>query len=190
LHWPFAGWVVRASQTGQPRGNHALPRPVRPLSQGVNVGDADIARHACASVRPADPHRLSSRAASLVRDAANVVFVSASAWEIATKQRVSKVEGTRPIVAAHSGPTATPRAAEVPILSPHALMAGSFILAQCDPLIACSRVVVHRLHYLLERAFSMGNGSQRLPAVHGQATSSRAELGSGAIVLPRRALRG
>lgn len=82
----------------------------------------------------AEPHRLSPRAASLIKDPNNVVLVSAaSAWEIATKQRLGKLPGAGPIVAAYAAHLATLRAEELPVRSEHALLAGGFTLAHRDP---------------------------------------------------------
>jgi PIN domain nuclease of toxin-antitoxin system len=81
-----------------------------------------------------EPHRLSARAAQLVRDPANVVLVSAaSAWEIATKYRLGKLPGAGPILGAYASHLETVRAEELPIRSAHALRAGAFTVAHRDP---------------------------------------------------------
>ena len=82
----------------------------------------------------AEPNRLSPRASELIRGAANVVLVSpASAWEIATKLRLGKLDGARRIVAAYAAHLATLRATELPIRTGHALTAGSLVSDHRDP---------------------------------------------------------
>jgi PIN domain nuclease of toxin-antitoxin system len=80
------------------------------------------------------PSQLSVRAASLIRDPRNDLLVSAaSAWEIATKQRLGRLPSAGPIVSAYQAHLATLRADELPIRSIHALRAGSFDVAHRDP---------------------------------------------------------
>jgi PIN domain nuclease of toxin-antitoxin system len=82
----------------------------------------------------AEPHRLSPRAAALIRASTNEVLVSAaSAWEIATKFRLGRLPGAGPIVAGFSAHLATLRADELPVRSVHALRAGSFAVEHRDP---------------------------------------------------------
>lgn len=81
-----------------------------------------------------DDDRLSSTARKLIGDESNDIFVSAaSAWEIATKQRLGKLA---------EAPQATSRYAELvdadgfvhlPISHLHSLRAGSYDVAHRDP---------------------------------------------------------
>jgi PIN domain nuclease of toxin-antitoxin system len=81
----------------------------------------------------ADPARLSPRAAALIRDASTTLLVSAaSAWEIATKQRLGKLPGGGPIVAGYAAHLARLRVEELPIRADHALMAGGFMVEHHD----------------------------------------------------------
>ena len=58
----------------------------------------------------AEPHRLSPRAAALIKSPTNDVMVSAaSAWEIATKFRLGRLPGAAPIVAGFAAHLATLR---------------------------------------------------------------------------------
>jgi PIN domain nuclease of toxin-antitoxin system len=82
----------------------------------------------------AEPWRLSAPAATLIRDATNTVLISAaSAWEIATKQRLGKLPGADPIVAAYAAHLARLGAEELPIRASHALKAGGFAIEHRDP---------------------------------------------------------
>ena len=82
----------------------------------------------------AAPERLSGSAAGVIRDATNVVLVSAaSAWEISTKQRLGKLPSATPIVAAYAAHLTRLRAEELPIRSAHALLAGGFMIDHRDP---------------------------------------------------------
>jgi PIN domain nuclease of toxin-antitoxin system len=82
----------------------------------------------------AEPHRLSAQVASLIRSPSIAVLVSAvSAWEIATKQRLGRLPGAEPIVAAYAAHLATLRVEELPIRSDHALLAGRLRLEHRDP---------------------------------------------------------
>lgn len=82
----------------------------------------------------AEPRRLSTDAASLIRDPENHLLVSAaSAWEMATKFRLGKLQGAQAILAAYESHLATLRANELPIRSAHALRAGSFAVEHRDP---------------------------------------------------------
>lgn len=58
---------------------------------------------------------------------------AASAWEIATKVRLGKLQGAEAILAAYESHLATLRADELPIRSVHALRAGSFEVQHRDP---------------------------------------------------------
>jgi PIN domain nuclease of toxin-antitoxin system len=82
----------------------------------------------------AEPQRLSTRAAELIKAPSNVIVVSAaSAWEIATKHRLGRLPGAGPIVAGFHAHLATLRAEELPVRSIHALRAGSFVVRHRDP---------------------------------------------------------
>lgn len=82
----------------------------------------------------AEPGRLSARAATVIRDPANTVLVSAaSAWEIATKLRLGRLPGAGSIVAGYAAHLAILRAEELPISSVHALRAGGFLVEHRDP---------------------------------------------------------
>lgn len=82
----------------------------------------------------ASPGQLSPRAADLIRTPANDVLVSAaSAWELATKQRLGKLPHAGPIIAAYAAHLATLRARELPIFSTHAVVAGGLAVAHRDP---------------------------------------------------------
>lgn len=82
----------------------------------------------------AEPRRLSSQAAALIRAPANAVFVSAaSAWEIATKHRLGRMPHAGPILAAFAEHLAMLRAEELPVRSIHALLAGSLKVNHRDP---------------------------------------------------------
>jgi len=82
----------------------------------------------------AEPHRLSPRAAALIKAPTNEVLVSAaSAWEIATKFRLGRLPGAGPIVVGFAAHLATLRAEELPIRFIHALRAGSFQQEHRDP---------------------------------------------------------
>src|SRR5262245_8690860 len=82
----------------------------------------------------ASPAQLSARAAGLIQDPRNDLLVSAaSAWEIATKQRLGRLPNAGPIVSAYPAHLAPLRAEELPIRSVHALRAGAFDVAHRDP---------------------------------------------------------
>jgi PIN domain nuclease of toxin-antitoxin system len=81
-----------------------------------------------------EPHRLSVRAAGLLRDPTNEVLVSAaSAWEIATKHRLGKLPHAAPILAAYSAHLARLRARDLAVSPAHALRAGGLMADQRDP---------------------------------------------------------
>lgn len=82
----------------------------------------------------AEPRHLSRSAAGALRDPSNAVYVSAaSAWEIATKQRLGRLPGAGPIVAAYHGHLVTLRADELAITATHALRAGGLLVDHRDP---------------------------------------------------------
>ena len=81
-----------------------------------------------------EPEKLSVRARSAVEDINNVRLVSAaSAWEIATKLRLGKLEMARVLVESYSDHLATLQATELAITSRHSLVAGQFQQDHRDP---------------------------------------------------------
>ncbi len=56
-----------------------------------------------------------------------------SAWEIATKYRLGKLPGAEKVISGYAAYLVTLRARELPILSAHALAAGSFDVVHQDP---------------------------------------------------------
>jgi PIN domain nuclease of toxin-antitoxin system len=81
-----------------------------------------------------EPGRLSKRARALIEDRANTLLVSsASAWEIATKHRLGRLEGAETVVAGYRHHLERLGAAELLINSDHALRAGAFAAAHRDP---------------------------------------------------------
>jgi len=82
----------------------------------------------------AEPLRLSPRISALIREASTEVIVSsASAWEIATKQRLGQLPGAGAIVVGYASHLEMLRAEELPIRSAHALMAESLAVDHRDP---------------------------------------------------------
>ena len=82
----------------------------------------------------AEPHRLSARAAALIKAPTNEIVVSAaSTWEIATRYRLGRLPLAGPIVAGFAAHLVTLRAEELPVRSIHALVAGSFVQEHRDP---------------------------------------------------------
>jgi len=78
--------------------------------------------------------RLSRRAKAVLRDPQNQVLVSsASAWEIATKYRIGRLDSAKPLVEDFSGWLARASFAELSILSSHAVRAGSWDVPHRDP---------------------------------------------------------
>ncbi len=81
-----------------------------------------------------EPEKLSVRARSAVEDINNVRLVSAaSAWEIATKLRLGKLEMARVLVESYPDHLATLQATELAITSRHSLVAGQFQQDHRDP---------------------------------------------------------
>ena len=81
-----------------------------------------------------EPHHLSPAASAAIRDPANDLYVSAaSAWEIATKQRLGRFSGAASIVAAYPVHLATLRADELAVTGAHALRAGALPADHGDP---------------------------------------------------------
>ena len=81
-----------------------------------------------------EPGKLSARARSVIEDIDNVRLVSAaSAWEIATKLRLGKLEMARVLVESYPDHLATLQTTELPISSRHSLVAGQFQQVHRDP---------------------------------------------------------
>jgi PIN domain nuclease of toxin-antitoxin system len=77
---------------------------------------------------------LSSRAKAVLRDPQNQVSVSsASAWEIATKYRLGRLDSARPLVDDFGGWIGKAGFAELPITPAHAMRAGSWDVRHRDP---------------------------------------------------------
>lgn len=80
------------------------------------------------------PERLSLKARAVLENPENVRLVSAAtAWEIATKLRLGKLEVARSLVESYHDHLATFRAAEMPISSRHSIVAGNFSQSHRDP---------------------------------------------------------
>jgi PIN domain nuclease of toxin-antitoxin system len=81
-----------------------------------------------------DDQRLSRRARRVIADVSNDLFVSsASAWEVATKARLGKLDGV-PGVAEHFAELALADGfIQLPVNHSHALAAGSFRVAHRGP---------------------------------------------------------
>ena len=81
-----------------------------------------------------EPTKLSKRVRSLLSDTGTEVLVSsATAWEIATKHRLGKLEHAADVVRGYSDHLRTALATELSISSAHALLAGGFKNAHKDP---------------------------------------------------------
>jgi PIN domain nuclease of toxin-antitoxin system len=81
-----------------------------------------------------DDRRLSSRAREVLRDPGHRIFVSsASAWEIAIKHRLGRLDSATPLVRDFSGWIGKAGFGELPIASAHAVRAGSWDIAHKDP---------------------------------------------------------
>lgn len=84
--------------------------------------------------RVTDDERLSPAARQAVADPDNEVFVSAaSAWEIATKQRLGKLEGVLHIGARYGELVAADGFQHLSVDHRHALRAGSYAQEHRDP---------------------------------------------------------
>ena len=80
-----------------------------------------------------DPH-LPARIREILADPANEILVSsATAWEIATKYRLGKLEGVEPLIADMAGWVARASFVELAVTIPHAHKAGSWPHAHRDP---------------------------------------------------------
>lgn len=80
-----------------------------------------------------DP-KLSANARGAIADTDNTIFVSAaSAWEIATKERIGKLQGLVGVAQRYSELIAADGFAHLPMTTPHALRAGGYTVAHRDP---------------------------------------------------------
>jgi PIN domain nuclease of toxin-antitoxin system len=87
-----------------------------------------------------DPERIPAATLSTVRAPETTVYVSAaSAWEIATKHRLGKLEGAAGVVSGYREHLARLRAEELAITGHHALTAGTLQWSHRDPF---DRVIV------------------------------------------------
>jgi len=81
-----------------------------------------------------DDDRLSDTARRVIGDEANEVFVSAaSAWEIATKERLGKLDGVPDAAARFAELVAADGFVHLPVSYLHALRAGGYELPNRDP---------------------------------------------------------
>ena len=86
------------------------------------------------------PERIPAETLATVRAPETAVFVSAaSAWEIATKHRLGKLQGAGAVVSGYQEHLVRLRAAELPITGHHALTAGALQWSHRDPF---DRVIV------------------------------------------------
>lgn len=81
-----------------------------------------------------EPERLSVAAATTIRDPATTVVVSAaSAWEIATKHRIGRLDTARAVVGAYPEHLTRVRAQELAVSARHALLGGGMAWDHQDP---------------------------------------------------------
>ena len=81
-----------------------------------------------------DDAQLSATARQWLGDEGNQVLVSAvSAWEIATKQRLGKLQGIAPVADWYSDLVAADGFLHLPVTHAHALRAGAYAMAHRDP---------------------------------------------------------
>jgi PIN domain nuclease of toxin-antitoxin system len=81
-----------------------------------------------------DSPRLSMKAKAAIADEKNSIFVSAaSAWEIATKQRIGKLEQLPDVVDRYHELVTADGFIHLPITSVHSLRAGSYSMQHRDP---------------------------------------------------------
>ena len=81
-----------------------------------------------------DDARLSTRARKLILDADNTIYISAaSAWEIAIKQRIGKLEGVQYASEQFARLVAADGFEHLPMRYEHALRAGSYEATHRDP---------------------------------------------------------
>jgi PIN domain nuclease of toxin-antitoxin system len=87
-----------------------------------------------------DPGRIPAETLATVQAPGTTVYVSAaSAWEIATKHRLGKLEGAAAVVSGYREHLARLRAEELAITGHHALTAGTLQWSHRDPF---DRVIV------------------------------------------------
>ncbi len=87
-----------------------------------------------------DPGRIPAETLATVRASGTTVYVSAaSAWEIATKHRLGKLQGAAAVVSGYREHLGRLRAEELAITGHHALTAGSLQWSHRDPF---DRVIV------------------------------------------------
>ena len=87
-----------------------------------------------------DPARIPAETLATVRAPDTTVYVSAaSAWEVATKHRLGKLQGAAAMVSGYREHLARLRAEELPITGHHALTAGTLQWSHRDPF---DRVIV------------------------------------------------
>ena len=87
-----------------------------------------------------DPARIPAGTLATVRAPDTTVYVSAaSAWEVATKHRLGKLQGAAAVVSGYREHLARLRAEELPITGHHALTAGTLQWSHRDPF---DRVIV------------------------------------------------
>ncbi len=81
-----------------------------------------------------DDPKLSQKARGAISDSANQIFVSAaSAWEIATKQRLGKLPGLDNVAQRYSELVAADGFAHLAMTQVHALRAGGYVSEHRDP---------------------------------------------------------
>jgi PIN domain nuclease of toxin-antitoxin system len=103
--------------------------------------------------------RLSNRARALIGDEMNEVFVSAaSAWEIATKQRLGKLDEVPDAASRFAELVAADGFAHLPITYMHSLRAGGYQIAHRDPfdrILAAQSELEHLLLVTRDSAFEL-----------------------------------
>ena len=81
-----------------------------------------------------DPSRIPPATLDAVRAPSTELVVSAaSAWEIATKHRLGKLDGARAVVLGYPDHLSRLRATELPVTGHHALVAGTLTWEHRDP---------------------------------------------------------
>lgn len=81
-----------------------------------------------------EPGHLSASARAAVTDPGNTLLVSAaSAWEIATKHRLGKLDGAGAVIAGYPAHVERLRAIELPVTARHALAGGGLDWGHRDP---------------------------------------------------------
>lgn len=81
-----------------------------------------------------EPARLGALAREVIVDRGNAIFVSAaSAWEIATKQRIGRLPHAVALTAAYQHQLRRLGCGELPVTSEHALLVGSLDWDHRDP---------------------------------------------------------